>query len=145
MEKIKNVQKPHGLERLIWRAPIWLYQIGMGSLMGEQYILLNHVGRISGQPRQAVVEVIHHDQETGVYIVASGFGEKSDWYQNVVAHPHMKIQVGRRRISVLAWRLPLAQATKSCLNIAVATPPDYEPLQKCLATILTVVKKINDL
>jgi deazaflavin-dependent oxidoreductase (nitroreductase family) len=115
-EKIKDVQPPRGLECLAWRAPIWLYRLGLGGLLGERFVLLNHVGRKSGQPRQAVVEVVRHAKETGAYIVASGFGEKSDWYQNVIAHPGITIQVGRRRMAARAERLPLPQAADEMLD-----------------------------
>jgi len=116
VEKIKDVHPPRGLARLAWRAPIWLYRLGLGGLLGERFVLLNHVGRKSGQPRQAVLEVVFHDPETGAYLVAAGFGEKSDWYKNVMAHPQVSIQVGRKRMGARAGRLPLAQATQVLLD-----------------------------
>jgi deazaflavin-dependent oxidoreductase (nitroreductase family) len=116
VEKIKDVHPPRGLARLVWRAPIWIYRLGLGSLLGGRFVLLNHVGRKSGLPRQAVLEVVFHDPETGAYVVAAGFGEKSDWYQNVMAHPGVSIQVGRKRLDVRAERLPLAQASTVMLD-----------------------------
>lgn len=115
-EKIKDVQSPRGLARLAWRAPIWFYRLGLGGLLGGRLLLLNHVGRKSGRPRQAVVEVVSHDRTTGAYIVASGFGVKADWYQNVMAHPEVTIQVGRRRMAARAERLPLPRATEVMLE-----------------------------
>lgn len=115
-EKIKDVQPPRGLARLGWRAPIWFYRLGLGGLLGERFVLLNHVGRKSGQPRQAVLEVVQHDKENGVYVVASGFGEKSDWFQNIIAQPEVTIQVGRRRMPARAERLPLPQAAAVMLD-----------------------------
>jgi deazaflavin-dependent oxidoreductase (nitroreductase family) len=115
-EKISEVKPPRGLARLAWRAPIWFYRLGLGGLLGEHFVLLNHVGRKSGRPRQAVVEVVQHDKETGAYIVASGFGEKSDWFQNVMAHPEIRIQVGNKRMAASAQRLALPQATEVMLD-----------------------------
>jgi deazaflavin-dependent oxidoreductase (nitroreductase family) len=115
-EKINDIQPPRGLARLAWRAPIWFYRLGLGGLLGGRFVLLNHIGRKSGQPRQAVVEVVRHDKETGAYIVASGFGEKADWYKNVMAHPEITIQVGRSRMAARAERLPLPQATDEMLD-----------------------------
>ena len=66
--------------------------------------------------RQAVVEVVQHNQESGAYVVASGFGEKADWYQNVMAHPEIVIQVGRKRMPARAERLSLLQATEVMLD-----------------------------
>lgn len=116
VKKIKDVQPPRGLARLGWRAPIWLYRLGLGRLLGKRFVLLNHIGRKSGQLRQAVVEVVDHNPETGAYIVASGFGEKADWYKNVMANPELTIQVGRRFMAVRAERLPLPQATAAMLE-----------------------------
>jgi deazaflavin-dependent oxidoreductase (nitroreductase family) len=54
--------------------------------------------------------------EYATNIVASGFGEKADWYKNVMAHPEITIQVGRRRMAACAERLPLPQATDEMLD-----------------------------
>ncbi|MBN2149717.1 MAG: nitroreductase family deazaflavin-dependent oxidoreductase [Anaerolineales bacterium] len=115
-EKIKDVHPPRGLARLGWRAPIWFYRLGVGGLLGERFVLINHIGRKSGKPRQAVVEVVQHNKESGAYVVASGFGEKADWYQNLMAHPKIVIQVGRKRMPARAERLPLPQATEVMLD-----------------------------
>jgi deazaflavin-dependent oxidoreductase (nitroreductase family) len=116
VEKIKDVQPPRGLARLGWRAPILFYRLGLGGLLGERFLLLNHTGRKSGLPRQAVLEVVQHDEETGVYIVASGFSEKSDWYQNVMAQPEITIQVGSKHMAARAERLALPQAIEVMLD-----------------------------
>ena len=115
-EKIKDVHPPRGLARLGWRAPIWFYRLGLGGLLGERFVLINHTGRKSGKPRQAVVEVVYRAPETGAYVVASGFGEKADWYQNLKAHPEVTIQVGRKRMTARAERLSLPQATEVMLD-----------------------------
>jgi len=49
-----------------------------------------------------VVEVVRHDKESDSYIVAAGFGPKSQWYQNLRAEPDVTIQVGRRKLAVTA-------------------------------------------
>ncbi|MBN1426981.1 MAG: nitroreductase family deazaflavin-dependent oxidoreductase [Anaerolineae bacterium] len=116
VKKIKDVQPPRGLARLAWRAPLWFYRLGLGWLLGERFVRLNHIGRKTGQPRQAVVEVVSHTKETGGYIVASGFGEKADWYRNVMAHPEITIQVGSKHMFARAERLPLPQATEVMLD-----------------------------
>ena len=83
--KVREVNPPSGFSRLLWRAPIWLYRAGLGWMMGNRFLLLNHIGRKSGLPRQAVVEVVVSNDEEGTFTIASGFGAKSDWYQNI---PH---------------------------------------------------------
>jgi deazaflavin-dependent oxidoreductase (nitroreductase family) len=90
---------------MLYRAPIWLYRAGLGFLMGDRFLLLNHVGRKSGKPRQAVLEVANYLPERDSYLVACGFGLNSDWYLNVKAQPQVTIQVGRRRIAAQATLL----------------------------------------
>ena len=115
-EKIKDVQSPRGLARLAWRAPIWFYRLGLGGLFGQRMLLLEHIGRKSGQVRQNVLEVVRHDEKSNVYIVASGFGEQADWYKNVTAHPQISIQVGNNHMTAHAQRLPVEEATDEMLD-----------------------------
>ena len=107
---------PKGFSRLLWRAPIWFYKVGLGWLFGKRFLLLNHIGRKSGKARQAVLEVVRYDKETNTYYVASGFGEKSDWYQNVMHTPDVTIQVGGKRYTTRAMRLPLEEAEEEMLS-----------------------------
>ncbi|MBN1312883.1 MAG: nitroreductase family deazaflavin-dependent oxidoreductase [Anaerolineae bacterium] len=116
LEKIKDVHPPRGLARLAWRTPVRLYRLGLGGLLGEHFLLLTHTGRKSGQPRQNVLEVVRHDQETGAYIVASGFGEKADWYKNIIAQPLVTIQVGLKVMPVCAERLSTSEAIREMLD-----------------------------
>ena len=100
--KLKERKPPTGLNRLFFRAPIWLYRWGLGWLLGKRFLLLNHVGRTSSRPRQAVVEVIARDESRGHYYVASGYGSQSQWYQNLLATPQVTIVVGRKKLAVKA-------------------------------------------
>ncbi len=96
-EKIKDVAPPTGFARLLWRAPIWLYKLHLGWLMGKRFLLLHHTGRISGKARQNVLEVVDYDPQNDVYTIAAGFGKQSDWYQNILKTPDVAIQVGRKK------------------------------------------------
>jgi len=93
------------LGRLFFRAPIMLYRIGLGGLMPMQ-LLLTTVGRKSGQPRQAVVDVLRHDAATDTYYVVSAYGAQSDWYRNLQANPTVRAQVRWRRFPARATALP---------------------------------------
>jgi deazaflavin-dependent oxidoreductase (nitroreductase family) len=83
--------------RLGLRLPIWLYRWHLGWLLGERFLLLTHIGRNSGLPRQAVIEVVAHDKDKDTYFVVSGWGEKSDWYQNIRKTPLVNVQVAGRK------------------------------------------------
>ncbi len=115
-EKIKDVKPPRGFSRVLWRIPIFFYRVGLGGLLGNRLLLLKHQGRKSGLPRQAVIEVVKIDRESGCYYVVSGFGPKSDWYQNVVAHPDVSIQVGSRQMDVQAVPVPVPQRQEVLLD-----------------------------
>ncbi len=69
-------------------------------------MLVNHVGRVTGQRRQVILEVIAHDANDGSYVVASGWGPAAAWYRNVLHTPDVTIQVGRRTIPVTGVPLP---------------------------------------
>jgi hypothetical protein len=43
-----------------------------------------------------VLEVVHYDPATQECIVLAGWGEPTDWYRNLQAHPALEIQVGSR-------------------------------------------------
>lgn len=107
MDIVKNVALPSGLTRIAFRTPIYLYRLKLGWVFGQRLLLLNHTGRMSGKPRRTVLEVVEHDPADNSYIVASGWGAKAAWYQNILARPEVSIQVGTRTVPVLA--LPLSK------------------------------------
>ncbi|MEV0202028.1 nitroreductase family deazaflavin-dependent oxidoreductase [Nonomuraea sp. NPDC050691] len=103
MEIIKRPAPPTGLRRGLWRLPILMYRVGLGPLLGGRVMLLTHTGRVSGRRRQAVIEVVQHDEHG--YVAASGFGRKADWYRNVMATPEVTLQVGGRTLRATATPL----------------------------------------
>ena len=123
MEITGRPARPTGLRRALFRAPIWLYRLHMGCLLGRRFVLINHVGRISGTLRQAVVEVVAIDGRDGAITVASGFGDTSDWYLNVLAAPTISVQLGSRRFPVIAQRLSPDEASDAMADYATPTPP----------------------
>jgi len=79
--------------------------------------MLTHIGRKTGRPRQVVLEVVRHDRDSNTFIVASGWGEQSNWFQNVQKTPQVVVQSGRHRCEAVAERLPL--------EVAAAALADY--------------------
>ncbi|WP_293044703.1 nitroreductase family deazaflavin-dependent oxidoreductase [Mycobacterium sp.] len=79
--------------RRLMRAPIWIYKARAGALFGSRILLLEHIGRKSGVPRYAVLEVIDHPSPD-VYVVASGFGRKAQWFRNIAANPRVRVYAG---------------------------------------------------
>jgi deazaflavin-dependent oxidoreductase (nitroreductase family) len=105
-EKVRELSPPTGLGSIFFRLPILIYRLGFGWLFGNRLLFLNHIGRKSGLQRQVVLEVANRNEETDTFVINSGFGEESDWYRNLKDNPNASIEVGRRRIDVLASSLP---------------------------------------
>jgi deazaflavin-dependent oxidoreductase (nitroreductase family) len=109
------LRRPGVLGRLFFRAPLVLYRIGLGGLMPVQ-LLLTTVGRKSGRPRRAVVDVLRHDAATDTYYVVSAYGAHSDWYRNLQANPTLRVQVRWRKFSARAATLPKEEAEEVLLD-----------------------------
>lgn len=101
---------PRGMKAILWRFPIWFYRLKLGWMFGHRALLLTHTGRISGLPRQAMLEVVHCDKESNTHFVASGFGEQADWYKNIIKTPEVIIQAAGKQIPVIAERLTIEDA-----------------------------------
>ena len=110
------------------RLPIWLYRAHLGWMLGSRFLMLTHTGRKSGLPRQTVVEVVGHDKTTDTYYVASGWGEKSNWYQNIRKTPQVTIQVGGRKFQSEAEFIPLDKAIEVVSNYAREHPIAFNEL-----------------
>jgi deazaflavin-dependent oxidoreductase (nitroreductase family) len=91
-------------------------------MLGSRFLLLNHTGRKSGRQRQTVLEVAGHDREAGTYLVASGWGPRSDWYQNVSQNPQVIIQVGTERLQMVAEPLTAEQSGEAMVDYARRYP-----------------------
>ncbi len=123
---------PRGLKAIPWRLPIWLYRLHLGFLLGERFLLLEHIGRKTGKRRFAVLEVIGKDAEPLAYYVASGFGERSHWFRNIMARPEVVIQVKQRRYRARAERLPYEEAIARLRAYAQAHPAALRELSRLL-------------
>src|SRR5918995_3894398 len=89
--------KPAGALRLAFRLPIYLYRLDLGWLLGHRGLLLIHREHESGLLRETLLEMILYNSATGESVVLSAWGEKSDWYRNVVATPALEVRTGGQR------------------------------------------------
>jgi deazaflavin-dependent oxidoreductase (nitroreductase family) len=90
--------------------------------------LLTHFGRKTGLPHETVLQVVHHDRATGSYIVASGWGEKSDWFQNIMVKPKVMVESGRNSFVAIASRLSVTAAEQALLEYARKHPFPFREL-----------------
>jgi deazaflavin-dependent oxidoreductase (nitroreductase family) len=85
----------------IFKIPVLQYKLGLGWLTGHSILLLTTTGRKTGKPRHTPLEYIY-DSERDRYRVAAGWGGNTDWHRNLLANPHVMVQVGRRKFDALA-------------------------------------------
>lgn len=90
-------RKPAGLLKWSYELPRLLYRWRLGWMLGHRFLMVTHRGRRTGRMRHTVLEVAHYDPETRECVVAAAYGRKTDWYQNIHAHPALLVQVGRAR------------------------------------------------
>lgn len=121
-EKTRDITPPKGLSRLAYRFPIWMYRMGLGNLLGNRFLLLTHTGRKSGLPRQTVLEVVRYDQQSGLLIIASGFGRKSDWVLNIQADPNVTVKSRGVQKKALARRLERQEAGDELVDYSQRHP-----------------------
>ncbi|MBZ0285819.1 MAG: nitroreductase family deazaflavin-dependent oxidoreductase [Anaerolineae bacterium] len=105
MESSSTVPIPYpvGVWRVLLRAPLLAYRLGLGSLLNAAHLMiLTTRGRKSGQPRFTPIEYRRHGSK--IYLV-SGWGEQPQWYKNLLTDPLATVQLGGQRHSVLADRV----------------------------------------
>jgi deazaflavin-dependent oxidoreductase (nitroreductase family) len=121
-------RRPGKALRFGLRLPILLYRIKLGWLLGNRFLMLTHTGRKTGLPRQTVIEVVKYDKESNIYYVVSGWGEKSDWYQNIRKTPQVTVHVRGRKFQTNAEFIPLEKAIDIVNTYALEHPIAFNEL-----------------
>lgn len=124
--------RPGKLSRLFFRAPILLYRLKLGWLMGKRFVRITHTGRKSGLPRDVVVEVVDYIPEDNTFMVAAAWGDRSDWYRNIIQTPEVMVQVGNKRWPGIAVRLDEPEAREALANYAQRHTTAFRSLTKVL-------------
>lgn len=83
------VYPSQGWRKLFFRAPLYAWRLGLAPLLPSNFLLLTVIGRKSGLPRYTMLE---YTEINGRYYLSSGWGAKAQWYQNVLANPHITLQ-----------------------------------------------------
>ncbi|KGN37938.1 nitroreductase family deazaflavin-dependent oxidoreductase [Knoellia subterranea] len=111
------------------RAPIWLFRHGLGWLFGGRVLLLEHVGRKSGEPRFVCLELVERPEPDALVIV-SGFGRRAQWYRNLEAEPRCHVSIGtRRRVPALARFLSAEESAETLGRYATEHPRAWQQLR----------------
>ena len=127
-----NSSTPHGFLRLLLRFPVVLYRLKLGWMLGRRFLLLNHVGRKSGKERATVLEVVRHDRPGNRYLIASGWGEKADWYRNVAKNANVRYTVGNHERSGQARRISAQEAEREFRDYGQRHPGALKKLVKMM-------------
>jgi len=96
------------LNRLLFKSPLLWWRMGLGKLLshtalsGYKMLVLTSWGRKSHKPRHTMLSYVLMGDR--VY-VSSGWGVRTDWYKNILANPHVTVQVGGRVYSARARRV----------------------------------------
>jgi deazaflavin-dependent oxidoreductase (nitroreductase family) len=131
-EQSSSLPLPRGVMGWLLRLPIGLYRAHLGGLMGGRFLLLTHTGRKTGRERQTVIEVVHHDLEPETYYVVSGWGEKSNWYRNIMSNADVRIQVGNRKYHARAERVTPEKGAQVLLVYAREHPLALRELSRMM-------------
>lgn len=87
------------LFKLFNKPPRIAYALGLGPLLGRLVLLLTTRGRRTGLLR---ITPLQYEQIEGRYYVASAFGDRADWYRNILIDPDVRVRVGRKEFRALA-------------------------------------------
>lgn len=122
LKKIGEPAPPKGIKLKLFRAPIYLYHMKLGFLLGERFICLGHWGRVSGELRETVIEVIDHDKANGKLYSASGYGKKSQWFRNISKNGDVLITIKNREYKATARVVSEKEAEEILLRYARSHP-----------------------
>lgn len=97
---------------------------GRGTFMGMDALILNTVGRRSGQPRETPVAWFADGEDARLIVASGGGSQDPDWYLNLMAHPDQaSIELpGRDTVAVTPHRLDGADREQAWQRIAAAQP-----------------------
>jgi len=123
---------PRGWLRWFLRAPIWLYRLKLGWLLGRRFLLLVHRGRKSGKARSTVLEVLRYEPSTDRCVIASGWGTRSQWYRNVVRNPKVRFTIGLREREGRVTQLPVERAEQELRGYGARHPASLRQLTRMM-------------
>lgn len=109
-----------GWRRLMFKAPLILWRMGFGPVIGRVMLVLTHTGRKSGLPRHTMVE--YHILDSVKYVPCA-FGPRSDWYKNITADPRVTIQTARSSERSLAVRVTDDQELLAVYDLFIRRDP----------------------
>jgi len=119
--------KRGSLNQFLFKIPLIWWRMGLGSIMshkslgGKKMLVITSWGRKSKKPRHTMLSYV---LVGGKEYVCSGWGARSDWYQNIQKNPIVTVQVGRRTYSAIARRIDGVEDYKKVVDDLFETGGD---------------------
>lgn len=104
---------PGPILKLVLRAPVGLYDLGAGRLLGRRFLLLRHRGRRSGRRYRTMLEVVRWDGERREAVAISGFGPRANWLLNSLAGGAEEVRIGGSGFRPAVRRLAPGEAAEA--------------------------------
>jgi deazaflavin-dependent oxidoreductase (nitroreductase family) len=97
---------------------------GHGTFMGMDVLVLNTVGRRSGQPRETPVSWFPDGDNSRLVVASGGGGRHPDWHVNLMAHPDRASIVlpGQDAVAVTPVELTGTDRDRAWQRITTAQP-----------------------
>ncbi len=123
-------QKPTGMFKHLLHAPVWVFRSRLGFLFGNRFVMLEHVGRRTGQTRYTPLEVVERNADA--FTICSGTGPDADWYRNIRTKPAVALWVGSKRHAVEQRLLTSSEAATAFARYEAAHPKAAERLMELM-------------
>jgi deazaflavin-dependent oxidoreductase (nitroreductase family) len=94
---LNGERKSNGVIRRLLHIPVHIYRWGFGWMLGRRFLLLTHIGRVTGRRHETVLEVMEYRAEGPELIVMSGFGRDAAWLRNIEATSFAEVTIGTER------------------------------------------------
>lgn len=129
---------PTGLFKWVMKAPLTLYRLGFGWLLGTVSVMvLTSRGHKSGEPRFTALECRKHGSK---FYVISAWGTRAHWFQNLLANPAATVKFGSEIFSVSASMVEdRSEALRVIYTFRQAAPARYD----LILTRFSGVNKVN--
>ena len=97
---------------------------GRGKFMGMDVLILNTVGRRTGQPRETPLAWFPDDDNAWLVVASGGGRAHPNWHNNLMAHPDKaSIELpGREAVPVTPHQLDAADRAQAWQRITAAQP-----------------------
>jgi deazaflavin-dependent oxidoreductase (nitroreductase family) len=120
------------LNRLLFKAPVIWWRMGLGPLLKRRMLLLTTWGRKSRLPRHTMLSYTLH---AGKAYLISGWGQRTDWYQNAIADGHTTVQLGGPAYHAFARRVVDIEEYATVIKIMLRTGGDahFKPWLRSLS------------